>query len=111
MLFVFFAHASNAQQNVKSYADLQSYKDKKAETLADVTIKERTNGDIMMNGGNDFKVTSENSTASKVLKKSNWAVEDKDTLYLNCWVLMRNKWYAKSAVSFNQLPVFLCRCG
>jgi hypothetical protein len=61
----------------------------------DLKLLRRTQGDIKMNGGNDFKLESEdNSISKKTIKKEIWAYSFGDTLYVNCKKYMMQTWYA-----------------
>jgi len=62
----------------------------------DLTIERRTNSDIKMNGGNDYKLISPNkSIKRKVLKKEIIAYSDGDSLFINCLPYKLQTWYAK----------------
>jgi hypothetical protein len=61
----------------------------------DLKLLRRTQGDIKMNGGNDFKLESEDKSISKkTIKKEIWAYSFGDTLYVNCKMFMMQTWYA-----------------
>ena len=62
----------------------------------DLEIKKRTNSDIKMNGGNDYKLISHNhSTKKKTLKKEILAYSTGDTLFINCLPYKLQTWYSK----------------
>ncbi len=61
----------------------------------DWKLLRRTQGDLKMNGGNDFKLESEdNSISKKTIKKEIWAYSFGDTLYVNFKKFMLQTWYA-----------------
>ena len=62
----------------------------------DLLIEERTLSDIQFNGGNDFKLISEdNSISKRVLKRGIWAISDGNNLYINGIHHKCQKWYSK----------------
>ncbi|WP_167619135.1 DUF6563 family protein [Maribellus sediminis] len=61
----------------------------------DLEVIKRTNGDIKMVGGNDYKISSEDKSLKKTIKKEVWAYSNGDTLYLNCFQYKVQPWYAK----------------
>lgn len=62
----------------------------------DLSIEERSSSDIQFNGGNDFKLISEdNSISKRVLKREIWAISDGNTFYINGLLHDSQKWYSK----------------
>lgn len=56
----------------------------------------RSTGDIVMMGGNDYKLISEDkSIKKKIIKKRIYAYSDGSELYVNCFQLGCQPWYAK----------------
>lgn len=73
----------------------------------ELTIERRTNSDIKMNGGNDYKLVSpDKSIKRKVLKKEILAYSDGDSLFINCLPYKLQTWYAK-IISDGQFFVFI----
>ncbi|MBK8498090.1 MAG: hypothetical protein IPL52_04555 [Flavobacteriales bacterium] len=67
-------------------------------------ILRRTKGDIVMNGGNDYKVEATNDTLKKkFFVREIYAISTGDTLFLNCFVLELQKWYATAYLSGDSL--------
>lgn len=61
-----------------------------------VELEKRTEGEIKMNGGNDYQLNAlDKSTNRSDLKKVVEAYSDGENLYLNCTKLEISKWYAK----------------
>lgn len=61
-----------------------------------VELEKRTEGEIKMNGGNDYQLNPlDKSTDRAELKKVVDAYSDGENLYLNCTKLEISKWYAK----------------
>lgn len=62
----------------------------------DLSVIRRTNGEIKMNGGNDYKLESEDpNVKNSFLKKDIWAYSDGDGLYLNCRQIDAQPWYTR----------------
>ncbi len=71
-----------------------------------VALEKRTEGEIKMNGGNDYQLNAlDNSTNRGQLKKDVEAYSDGENLYLNCKKLRLYSWYSK-VVSDNKYFVF-----
>jgi hypothetical protein len=61
-----------------------------------VEIEKRTEGEIKMNGGNDYQLNAlDKSTNRSDLKKVVDAYSDGENLYLNCKKLKLQSWYCK----------------
>ena len=61
-----------------------------------VELEKRTEGEIKMNGGNDYQLNAlDKSTNRSDLKKVVEAYSDGENLYLNCKKLKLQNWYAK----------------
>lgn len=61
-----------------------------------IALEKRTEGEIKMNGGNDYQLNAlDNSTNRSDLKKVVDAYSDGENLYLNCTKLEISKWYTK----------------
>jgi len=62
----------------------------------DVKIQKREPSEIQFNGGNDYKLVSEDKSIKKrVLKKDIWAISDGHTLYINGLNYKCQQWYSK----------------
>lgn len=78
------------------YMSFDEILDKSPQENHDLIVERRSNGDIKMNGGNDYKLVSEDkSIKRKTLKKEIHAFSLGDTLYLNCLPLKLQTWYTK----------------
>lgn len=97
--------ALKAQIQVKYYTDFKEYTAGNAHTLDNIIIEQRSRSAIKTNGGNDYKIFSEDKELNKEIKNNYWAIQNGDELYLNCKVLMANKWYA---LVFYSHPKYLC---
>jgi len=59
-------------------------------------MERRTNSDIKINGGNDYKLISQHhSIKKKILKKEIIAYSTGDTLFINCFPYKLQTWYSK----------------
>jgi len=71
-----------------------------------LAIKKRTNLDIKMNGGNDYKLISANNTIKReFLKKKIFAYSTGDSLFINCLKYRLQAWYS-NVVSDGKYLVF-----
>lgn len=71
-----------------------------------LAIKKRTNFDIKMNGGNDYKLISANNTIKReFLKKKIFAYSTGDSLFINCLKYRLQAWYT-NVVSDGKYLVF-----
>jgi len=62
-----------------------------------LTVEKRTQTDIAMSGGNDYRVESANpDITKKYIKQELWAIRQGDTLYINCFRLNLGWWYARA---------------
>ena len=60
-----------------------------------VELEKRTEGEIKMNGGNDYQLNAlDKSTNRSQLKKEVEAYSDGENLYLNCKKLKLQTWYS-----------------
>lgn len=70
LLFIF--SATNGQQNYPKgvYMTIEEIKSKTPSQKGEFTVVKRTNGDIKMNGGNDYKIeTTDPKTKKSFIKK------------------------------------------
>jgi hypothetical protein len=68
----------------------------KPSTNYNVALEKRTEGEIKMNGGNDYQLNAlDNSTNRGQLKKEVEGYSDGENLYLNCKKLRLYSWYSK----------------
>jgi len=78
------------------YMSFEEIKVKTPSSNCYVKIKKRSDSDIAMSGGNDYKLISLNKTMKKkVLKKDIFAYSDGDSLFINCLPYLLQIWYAK----------------
>jgi hypothetical protein len=91
-----------AQTNGEIYYSLTDYIKHKADT-AQITILRRNIYQIANTGGNDYKITSNNSDLKNKLKSEVWGVRANDSLYLNCLPLGLTLWYAYAKKIGNRL--------
>lgn len=96
---LFFAMIGFAQGQAYPKGVYMSFDEIKARTPSvqmDLNVQKRTKGDIFMNGGNDYKLTTEDKSVKRsFLRKKMLGYSDGDTLYLNCLKLKTQPWYAK----------------
>lgn len=98
LLLVTFSFSFGQQHNYPkgAYLSFDEIINKSPSEQYDLEIIARTNGDIKMVGGNDYKIESADKTIKKkVLKKDIWAYSNGDTLYINCFHYKVQPWYAK----------------
>lgn len=79
-----------------AYMNLKEISEKQPSSQIHLTVRARTEGDIVMMGGNDYKPISEDrSVKNKTIKKEMWAYSDGKDLYINCFQFDCQFWYAK----------------
>ena len=90
-------HTAMAQQNYPQglYMTFDEIKRHQPSATPDIKVVKRTKFDIIMYGGNDYKLEPTDKTFKKIIKKKAWAYSDGDTLYLNCKKFIFQPWYAK----------------
>jgi hypothetical protein len=100
ILTILLFHLSLGQELKKGgYKTFEEFKNSTPSVDFQFLIQRRTQGDIVMNGGNDYKISSENEQFSrKVLKKEMWGISDGDTLYINGRVTTGLNWYSRVEV-------------
>ena len=77
------------------YLSLEKLQQNLPTPVADVHARKRTNGDIEMNGGNDYRLESSvDSLSKKYLKSKVFAFAHNDSLFLNGAPFKVQKWYA-----------------
>jgi len=89
-----FAQTSYPKGGYKSFEEFQN---KQPSIPFVFEITRRTKGDIKMNGGVDYKVTSD-SISKSTIKRDIYAISSGDTLYMNCFTHKVQFWYAKVLV-------------
>ncbi len=98
LTLLLFGLNSNSQTNhfpKGAYMTFDEIINKNPSKQLDLQIIKRTMGDIKMNGGNDYKIESnDNTIPKKTLKKEIWAYSLGDTLYINCIQFGMQTWYA-----------------
>ncbi|WP_159022410.1 DUF6563 family protein [Formosa sp. L2A11] len=89
-----------------TYMSIEEIINKQPSQHYNLIIEKRTTGDIKMNGGNDFKLTSpDKSVSKKTVKKEVWAYSTGDSLYLNCFQYKAQPWYS-NVISDGKYLVF-----
>lgn len=79
-----------------SYMTWEELKAKTPGETFELSMERRTKTDIKMNGGNDYRLTSEDkSVKNKVLKREILAYSTGDSLYINGLPYKLQTWYAK----------------
>ena len=97
LLFTTFASSFGQQQNYPkgAYMSFDEIVNKAPSQQYDFDVERRTDGDIKMVGGNDYKINSaDKSIKKKFIKKEMWAYSNGDTLYINCFQYKVQPWYA-----------------
>lgn len=90
-----------------AYKTSIEFKNKEPSILFEFNIEKKTNSEIVMYGGADYKVTSINDLVKKkTIKKEIFAISTGDTLYLNCYLQQAQKGYAK-VISEGEYIVFI----
>lgn len=90
----YFAQGQDYPKGV--YMSFDEIKTKEPSFELNLLIEKRSEGDIRMHGGNDYKLLSEDKDVTKsFLKKDIVAYSDGDTLYLNCRHFEAQSWYTK----------------
>lgn len=84
----------SAQNAVKVFNTFIDYTNQNPKTCSSVIVERRTQGDIFMSGGNDYKIYSIDKTLSKDIKKVFWGIECNDSLFVNCFHHKLGFWYA-----------------
>lgn len=77
------------------YMSFDEIRQHQPSVLCSLQVVRRSNFDISMNGGNDYKIESDDKAYKKSIKKKAWAYSDGDTLYINCLKFKAQPWYAK----------------
>lgn len=98
ILFIFFNTITTSAQIIYPKGVYMSYDEiinKSPSQNYNLTIEKRTIGDIKMNGGNDYKlISNDESLNKKYLKTMIYAYSDGENLYLNCYQYKVQNWYA-----------------
>lgn len=99
LFYMFIGTNSYAQKTLYpegAYMGINELNSRKPSFKLEFTIKHRTPGGIKMSGGADYIISCNNSSIDEfVIKRKIFAVSIDDTLYLNCYRLYQQKWYAK----------------
>jgi hypothetical protein len=78
-----------------AYMSLEEIKARTPSVQLDLQVERRTDGNIKMVGGNDYKLSSDDKNIKRsFFKKQMWAYSDGKTLFLNCSRLKVRPWYA-----------------
>ena len=83
--------ALNVAAKNQAYASLKDLFAHKADTIGLLKIEKRTNNQMMMTAGGDYKITSANDALNKRIKKRCYGICSNGALYLNCRKLRFNK--------------------
>ncbi len=75
--------------------NIEEVKNKKpSRPFYDYQILKRTSGEIVMNGGNDYRIESKNDSINKkFIRKEIFAISTGDTLYINGLKYKLQNWY------------------
>lgn len=77
------------------YYSLEEIQTNSPKSNGSLQVEKRTEGDIKMTGGNDYKLSSpDKSISKKTIKKEIYAYSTGDTLFLNCIHYLIQHWYA-----------------
>jgi len=78
-----------------TYMDIEELKNKTpSRPFYNYQIFKRTSGEILMNGGNDYRIESKNdSITKKIIRKDVFAISTGDSLYINGLNYKLQNWY------------------
>ncbi len=77
------------------YTSFEQLMAKNPASAAELEVERRTDGDIKMNGGNDYKLSAtDESITKKAIKNDYLAYSDGDSLYINGFRYKVQYWYA-----------------
>ncbi len=111
LLLLLAISAVGRAQSGNVYMDLESFNNNKSYRVDSITITHRAKRDIVLVGGNDFKITCTNDSLNEVLRKECFAVVYSDSLFLNCKSLMRTSWYAPALYRTGKFIYFIACAG
>lgn len=83
-----------AQNNAYIYHSMLDFNQNQADSTNGIIVEKRTSGQIVMFGGNDYKIQFTKQEVSKSIKKNVWAIKTNDSLFINCYQLKLGLWYA-----------------
>lgn len=93
-----------------AYMSLEELRDKLPSENYELLPLLRTDGDIVMMGGNDYKLISEDkSIKNKIIKKQIFAFSDGSDLFVNCFQFGCQFWYAK--VNYREANIIRFNAG
>jgi hypothetical protein len=95
--FLFSAFAQGTTYPKGGYKTYDEFKKKEPSLNYVFKIERRTKGDIKMNGGNDYKITSD-SIDKRIIRREIYAISNGDTLFINCGLQKAQSWYANILV-------------
>ncbi len=99
-----FAQGQGYPQGV--YMSWEEILTQKPSQQLDLQVVKRSNGDIKMNGGNDYKLTTEDKNIKRsFLTKEMWAYSAGDTLFLNGRQFKVQTWYT-NVISDGRYMIF-----
>lgn len=99
ILFTLIAQQLSAQTQLPKgvYMSFEEIKNGAPSADFNLTVEERSQGDIIMIGGNDFKLISEDKLVKKkVIKKEIVGYSDGNNFFINCFPLKCQMFYAKA---------------
>jgi hypothetical protein len=83
-----------AQTSKEVFLSIDGYNTSAGNTSSNIVIEQRTQSQIFMTGGNDYKIHSTDKALNKQLKKEYWGVRSGDSLFVNCFQMKLGLWYA-----------------
>lgn len=97
LLLVFSSNTFGQTKYQKGiYLSFEEILQNKPSANYNVALEKRTEGEIKMNGGNDYQLNAlDKSTNRSQLKKEVEAYSDGENLYINCKKLKLYTWYSK----------------
>jgi hypothetical protein len=99
IVYLILAYSAMAQEAIKKDCFLSNYEYRNGSPSVNIplTIEKRSQTDIAMSGGNDYKVESANpDITKKYIKQELWAIRQGDALFINCFKLNLGWWYARA---------------
>ncbi len=85
ILLTFLAHQTFAQVQSEIYYKYSDYTAAKFDTTTTLSYELRTQGDIFMSGGNDYRIKSSNYKLKSMIKNDAWGLKIGDSLFINCF--------------------------
>lgn len=92
--FLFIISSLQAQTTVNVFYTLEDFKNVTKDNQSDVLIERRTQRQIFMSGGNDYRIKSLDKSFDRKLKREVWGIQSGDSLFINCFQHGLGLWYA-----------------